>query len=207
MEEQSYLLKQSARFASITLARIPHSYTFHTLEHTKYVVRAAAIIGRATKLSLKQRDTVLIAAWFHDVGYVEGAAGHEERSSSIAMKMLTTWGADSKRVTDVSRCILATKFPQSPRDILGMVLCDADLAHLGSPQYEMHVLRLRQEQQVTLGDKFENEQGWHKRNIEFLKAHHYLTEYGNDILDRRKKENINKMIRQLNCRTIIPMAL
>ena len=109
MEGRSYLLKRSMEFASSALARISASYTFHTLEHTKQVVRAAEIIGRASKFSPQQLDTTLIAAWFHDVGYVDGAERHEERSSSIAVKMLTTWGANTKMIADVSRSILATR--------------------------------------------------------------------------------------------------
>ena len=124
MEGRSYLLKRSMEFASSALARISASYTFHTLEHTKQVVRAAEIIGRASKFSPQQLDTALIAAWFHDVGYVDGAERHEERSSSIAVKMLTTWGANTKMIADVSRSILATSFCKIRRMCLaGFVRC------------------------------------------------------------------------------------
>ena len=198
MEDQSYLLKPSAEFASTTLARISPSYSFHALKHTKQVVRAAGIIGRASRLSTQQLHTVLIAAWFHDVGYVNGAERHEERSCSIAVKILTTWGANTKMIADVSRAILATQLPQKPKDVIGKVLCDADLSYLASAQYELHVSNLGKELEATRGIRLDDQRIWSQRNIEFLKTHRYFTDYGNDILDRRKKVNLNRMIRQLH---------
>ena len=198
MEDQRYLLKRSTQFASAALTRISASYSFHTLAHTKQVVRAARIIGRASKFSPQQMITVLIAAWFHDVGYVDGAEGHEERSSSIAVKMLATWGASTKMIADVSCSILATQLRQNPKDVHGKVLCDADLSYLASAQYELHVSNLGKELEATRGIRLDDQRIWSQRNIEFLKAHRYSTDYGNDILDRRKKVNLNRMIRQLH---------
>ena len=205
-EERSHLLKQSAGYVSSMLSGVTAPYTFHTLEHTKYVVSAAGIIGRASKLSAQQLDTVLIAAWFHDVGYADGAKGHEERSSSIAMKMLTTWGADVKMVTDVSRAILATRHPQHPADLPGKVLCDADHSYLASAQYELHLFNRNKEFDATLGITLNDQRLWHQRNIDFLISHRYFTDYGNDILGRRKKINLTKMLRHLHA-TPVPLFI
>ena len=153
MEQQLYQLKRSSAFVSATLMPLSALYKFHSLEHTRGVVRAARIIGRASQLTAEQLDAVMIAAWFHDIGYVDGVDGHEERSASIAAKMLTVWVATGKKIADVSRSILATRFPQNPNDILGMVLCDADLSHLASARYGVHMSNLRKEQEAALGIK------------------------------------------------------
>lgn len=205
MEERSQLLKQSAVYVSAMLSRLTSHITFHTLEHTKHVVSSAGIIGRASKLSAQQLDTVLIAAWFHDVGYVNGAKDHEVRSSLIAMNMLATWGADINMITNVSRSILATRHPQHPTDLLGKVLCDADFSYLASAQYELHFLKLNKELAATHGVQL-TDRVWHQRNIEFLKSHHYFTEYGKDILDRRKKINLTKLLRQVDT-TPVPLFI
>jgi predicted metal-dependent HD superfamily phosphohydrolase len=78
------------------LGRISSSHIFQTLGHTKQVVRAARTIGRASKVTGEPLTTVMIAAWFHDLGYVDGARPHEERSASIAAKMLATGGRIAK---------------------------------------------------------------------------------------------------------------
>ena len=187
MEEQSYLLRQSAEFASATLVRICSSHMFRTLGHTKQVVRATRTIGRASKLTGEPLDTVMIAAWFHDLGYVDGVRHHEERSASIAAKMLATWGADSKIIEDVSRCVRATKLPQNPKDILSMILCDAVVSQLVSPGDGMRASWLCTEQEASPDCKLESQHVWYQRNIKFLNMHRYFTEYGKEILDRRKK--------------------
>lgn len=192
------MLKQSAGYVSARLASVPEQYTFHTLEHTKYVVSSAGIIGRASKLTAPQLDIVLIAAWFHDVGYVDGAMGHEERSSSTAVNMLTSWGADIKMIADVSRSILATRHPQNPSDMVSRVLCDADNSYLASAQFEHHFLKLNKELETTRGIILHDQRLRSQRNIESLKAHRYFTDYGHDILDRRKKMNLTKLLRHLH---------
>lgn len=178
------------------LRDLPATYSFHNLEHTKCVVRAAKVIGRASQLSEEQLDIVLIAAWFHDVGYVDCPYGHEKHSASIAEKMLTYWGADKHKASDVSRTIVATTMPQCPTDIMGMVLCDADLAHLASKDYEAKALKLWQEFNATHDVRLASERSWLQQNIDFLKEHRYFTHYGKTILHARKKVTLNKLIRQ-----------
>ena len=64
METELYLLNQSSKFVANELAELPSIFTFHIIEHTKEVVRAARIIGRGCQLPLEQLDTALIAAGF-----------------------------------------------------------------------------------------------------------------------------------------------
>jgi predicted metal-dependent HD superfamily phosphohydrolase len=197
MTEPSSLQKLSKIFASAMLLRdLPATYSFHNLEHTQSVVRAARLIGRASQLSDEQLDIALIAAWFHDVGYVEGPYEHEQRSAAVAVRMLTHWGADKHKASAVFRTIIATKMPQCPTDIIGMVLCDADLAHLASKDYETKALKLWQELKTTRDIRLVSERSWLLLNIDFLKEHHYFTHYGKTILDARKKVTVNKLIRQ-----------
>jgi hypothetical protein len=64
METELYLLNQWRKFVANKLAELPSLFTFHIFEHTKEVVKAARIIGRACQLPAEQLDTVLIAAGF-----------------------------------------------------------------------------------------------------------------------------------------------
>jgi predicted metal-dependent HD superfamily phosphohydrolase len=196
MEMQSDLVKRSSAFVSEALLPLSSFYAFHNLEHTKGVVRAASIIGRASQLTAVQLETVTIAAWFHDVAYCHGARGHEERSASVAKKMLATWGVSSKMMEDVNWAILSTKLPQSPRCLIDMVLCDADLAHLGSKQYERYASKLKTEFERQ-GLEFKTEIAWRQFNSEFIKRHRYFTAYGKTILEGRKKINLRKFDKTL----------
>ena len=197
MGAPEHLLELSKEFASATLKKVGRVYTYHNLEHTEMVVRAARIIGHASHLTLEQLNMVLIAAWFHDVDYYKGVVEHEERSALIAERKLIGWGAAIDLAREVSQAIIATRIPQSPRNLFEMVLCDADLSHLGSKKYEMHASRLRSEWEATRFFKPESNYAWCQFNLEFLKTHHYFTDYGKTILERRKITNINRIVRTL----------
>ncbi len=63
---------------------------FHTIEHTEEVVESASIMADYYKLNEEDRLILLIAAWFHDVGYIIGsAAGHEDLSMQKATDFFT----------------------------------------------------------------------------------------------------------------------
>jgi uncharacterized protein len=197
MDRPTGMVRQSELFVRNVLLNLPNSLTFHNLHHTQYVVRAAETIGRASHLRKDQLEAVVIAAWFHDIGYSDGPKGHEERSASVAVRMLTRWGASSQLISDVSQSILATKLPQNPVTLVDMVLCDADLAHLASDNYEMYALRLQHELQYANDHVSVSELEWCRQNLSFLRQHYYFTDYGNIILGRRKQANINRLIRRV----------
>jgi hypothetical protein len=87
------------------------------------------------------------------------------------------------------------------------VLCDADLSHLGSSQYTMHSFALRQELEKMQGLKVESDYAWWQLNIQFMKTHHYFTEYGKHILEGRKRINMNKLMKQLHTRSPLSNTL
>lgn len=197
METQDYLLARTKEFVVNTLRRSPGSICYHDLGHTERVVKAAVLIGRSSHLPTGQLNAAMIAAWFHDVDYYHGAMGHEERSALIAKTRLTAWGAGAPFVRDVSQAILATRMPQSPRNEMEMVLCDADLAHLASDTYEAHAALLKEELENGQGYPQVSEFEWCRTNLQFLRQHTYFTDYGNTILGRRKQVNINRLIRKI----------
>lgn len=191
---ESDLLRRSKAFASDLLKKdLPDKYLFHNLKHTETVVRAAETIGRASHLSEDDLDTVLIAAWLHDVGYCAGVHEHESRSADTASKLLKEWGASEKKIAEVQRTIMATKMPQNPTDILGQVLCDADLAHLSQDDLETCGSNLRKEFEAIKDLRFENDAAWYQFNIDFLENHKYFTHYGKSILTEGKKKNIKQL--------------
>ena len=89
------LLKNTEKFGSRLLQqKLPSSITFHTLHHTSSVVKACEEIGRAEDLEVKEMNSVLLAAWFHDTGYLYAYEGHEECSQAIARKYFSLHKVD-----------------------------------------------------------------------------------------------------------------
>src|SRR5688572_16149853 len=130
MAETELVRKARTYAEDVLVNKLPEQFVFHNLQHTKEVASAALEIGTAVHLNDEQLETVMIAAWLHDTGYLKGSINHEKVSAETAVLLLTEWNASQKKIADVQRTILATAMPQQPQDILGQVLCDADLHHL-----------------------------------------------------------------------------
>ncbi|MEV0385111.1 metal-dependent phosphohydrolase [Nonomuraea sp. NPDC050643] len=120
----------------------PHR-RYHTPAHLSAVLaavdRLAAEAGDAT--------AVRLAAWFHDAVYDGRPGWDEERSAQLAQSALARCGVPASRVAEVARLVRLTAAHDTlrPGDRDGAVLCDADLAVLGSPGYDDYAARIRQE--------------------------------------------------------------
>lgn len=192
MSDTNEQLLQAVRLyvTELYLHRIRPELVFHNLEHTEDVVEACSIMADHYQLPGADRLVLLIAAWFHDTGYIKGvAAGHEAESIRQATEFLMQHQADPVLIQRVSSCIQATQMPQSPVSLVEKILCDADLFHLSTPDFAGRSQLLRKEQEALLGRKI-SQKDWRKNNCTFLQTHHYFTEYGQEKLEPRKQENL-----------------
>jgi predicted metal-dependent HD superfamily phosphohydrolase len=116
---------------------------YHNLEHLAEVLAALDELTADTVPA-----TVRLAAWFHDAIYDPRASDNEERSAELAAEALPAAGLPPEDVSEVVRLVrlTATHDPASD-DAAGMLLCDADLAILGSSpaRYERYVADVREE--------------------------------------------------------------
>jgi predicted metal-dependent HD superfamily phosphohydrolase len=187
------LLNKSKEYVESFLERnLSNEIFYHDLEHTREVVGAANEIGRASGLNDDQLETVLIAAWFHDTGYYKGKRDHEVESKSIAEDFLREQGIDEKKIAKVGGCIIATKIPQRPTNLMEEVLCDADLYHLSTSDFFQKSELLRKEFSLTENDEIKHKK-WLKTNIKFLKKHNFFTNYAKENLLPQKKRNLKKL--------------
>jgi predicted metal-dependent HD superfamily phosphohydrolase len=187
------LLDKSKEYVESFLEKNLSSEIFyHDLEHTQEVVKAASEIGHASGLTDDQLETVLIAAWFHDTGYYRGKRDHEKESKNIAEEFLRSQGIDERKIADVGGCIIATKIPQRPTNLMEEVLCDADLYHLSTSDFFIKSELLRKEFSITGNNEIKDKE-WLKKNIKFLKKHTFFTDYAKEKLYPHKKKNLKKL--------------
>ncbi|MDP5078242.1 MAG: HD domain-containing protein, partial [Nonlabens sp.] len=71
---------------------LDEKFVYHNYIHTKRVVKSTKEIIEHSQISAKEKKALLVAAWLHDTGYVDGPENHEERSAEIAQKFLTEQG-------------------------------------------------------------------------------------------------------------------
>ena len=148
--------------------------TYHNLEHTLYVLKAAIHIGEAENISEHEMALLKTAAMLHDIGFIRQYNDHERISCDIGKEILPDFGYSKSEIDDICSMILSTKLPQSPSDQLSEILCDADLFYLGSDQYHKFADRLFQEFKFT--GVVETEKQWVNLQIRFLSDHEYFTE-------------------------------
>ena len=72
------------------------------------------------------------------------------------------------------------------------VLCDADVFHIGTPDFFFKKLLLRREWNLQ-GIMKVTDIEWHKLNRKFIHDHHFQTKYGQEVLEAGKRENEKKV--------------
>ncbi|MEL6923781.1 MAG: HD domain-containing protein, partial [Bacteroidota bacterium] len=115
--------------------KMPDVFVYHDLQHTRNVVGAIVEIAEGYELTNKEMELLKLAAWFHDTGYDKGAKDHEQRSCQYARNFLQQFEYSEEDLDVICGCIMATKLPQSPRNLLEQIIGDADMSHLGKKNY------------------------------------------------------------------------
>lgn len=109
----------------------PHR-RYHTTEHL------SAVVDRVTEFAGSDHDVflVMLAAFYHDAVYdiPFRELTNEEASARLSIRELSRAGLEQEDLNTVARLIRLTETHlPGPRDPNGELLCDADLAVLGSP--------------------------------------------------------------------------
>src|SRR5690606_34812453 len=149
--------------------RLKEEVCYHNFNHSKLVVNKIKEIGEYYKLSIEEQENLIYAGWLHDVGYWEGRGeGHEERGADLTQEWLSKFGLPQVRIDRIKSAILATKVPQTPKDLLESIICDADLFHLSSDKFYEQTILLKQERENILDEKIKLAD-WLKGSHSFMK--------------------------------------
>ncbi|SHN43409.1 Pycsar system effector family protein [Chitinophaga sp. CF418] len=177
----------------------PHpNLVYHNLEHTKLVVAAAQQIAAHYRLEDNELLVVLVACWFHDLGYLMGETKmHEEKGAEMAREFLNVQEIPENVQQQIAGCIMATKMPQNPQNLLEEIVCDADLFHLGTKEFKDRSRLLRQEMELTYGREISGAT-WNAGSLRLQESHHYFTAYCKALLQQQKEENIAKLKSKLD---------
>lgn len=132
----STVLKACEYASKLLQEQLPKNYVYHNLNHTIEVVAASKEIGEQSGLNHEEKENLLIAAWFHDTGFIHAYNGHEEKSAEICKNFLSQDGFPEERKEKIVRLILSTKYDHTPANILEQVICDADILHIGKKGFK-----------------------------------------------------------------------
>lgn len=171
---------------------LPPEITFHSIDHTSYVVEKTRLIGQNSGLNDHELQIAEICAWFHDIGYALDPMNHEEIGAKYAVEFLHEKGIPQEDIETVKNCIMSTHMPQQPRDLISEVVCDADLAHLAEEDYFERIEKMRKEWANLADGKFSRKK-FYNISIKFFKLHEYHTDYARQELQSLKDKNFERI--------------
>jgi predicted metal-dependent HD superfamily phosphohydrolase len=164
---------------------------FHNYKHTYDVVMACIEIGSNSNISDDELEILILAAWFHDVGYLESFQNHEELGVKKAVAFLTQEKYPSDKIELIKGCIRSTKMGVEPQNLLEEIIVDADLKGLSKSNYTERSILLREECK-GIKDQKKSKESWLQMEIEFLTNHSYHTKYAQLNFHEKKVINILK---------------
>ncbi|MGB5286858.1 MAG: Pycsar system effector family protein [Ignavibacteriaceae bacterium] len=173
----------------------PESY-YHNFTHTAEVVKATEEISNALGVSNEEKEILLIAAWFHDVGYTESCNGHEEIGISLATHFLEENNYPREKINRISKLIDATRMPRNPQNLFEEIICDADLHHIGTSEFRDKSKLFKAELENLKGSKIPDKE-WLEHNLKFFNDHKFYTAYAKNKLETQKNINYIKLEKQL----------
>jgi predicted metal-dependent HD superfamily phosphohydrolase len=182
MEKSDIVAAAETFVVSLLKDSLNDDYQFHNIGHTLQVRQAAVSIGTKEGLSKEALEILELAALFHDTGFSVTYQDHEAASQEIAAQFLQNQGYPEPASREVGRAIQATQASAAPLNLVGQILRDADMYHLGSDDYPEYLKALRHEWRVFLQRQYADAE-WLRLNLEFLKKQVYFTpsawlEYG-----------------------------
>ncbi len=78
-------------------------------------------------------------------------------------------------IAKISECIMATKFPTHPKNLLEKIICDADVYHFGPNAFE--TMNKRMFKEVKLRNSNNNFSCFNDQAISMLESHRFFTGY------------------------------
>lgn len=171
---------------------LPPHLVYHSPRHTRIVIEQGKFLAEKEEVPQAEKALIEIACLFHDTGFLEQVQEHEEKSCELASRELPNYGYSENDIKKICGMIRATKVPQRPFNLNEKIVADADLFYLGTPKYGKFSQRLYEELQFLNPEI--NDRKWFEIQVNFLKAHHFHTNYGIQVLEPEKQKNLSNLI-------------
>ena len=192
----SSIVSKAEVFATDKLTgHINPNYLYHNLRHTQRVVDSTKELIEGENIKDNESELLLVAAWFHDLGYTITYHNHEEHSCKLAKEFLTENNYPTPFIEQVCSLIMATKKNYSPANELEKIMRDADSSHFHIKNF-MATTELLREELSLLGIQSNTPVDWREENIKLLRTkHRFYTDYAIRTWQKRKDKNIKRLIK------------
>ncbi|WP_072996318.1 Pycsar system effector family protein [Epilithonimonas mollis] len=176
--------------------RLSSDYTYHNLDHTIQVVDRIKILVKEENIAPEDTENLILAGWFHDLGYISDCQNHEEESKKEIQDFLRQNHFSEERIRKIGDLILATDKFYKPQNHLEEIIKDADLYHLASEDYFRICENLRQEIKEVHHQKF-SKLKWAELNVSFFSKHQFYTQYAKKHWQPEKEKNLERILKSI----------
>jgi predicted metal-dependent HD superfamily phosphohydrolase len=191
MNEKPIVQKAAAYVAGLFKRELPNTYVYHNLPHTSETVEASREAAEYYQLNEEEQTILLLAAWFHDTGYVKVYIGHEDESRQYARFFLEKEQFPEEKIKQVEALIASTRAEHKPGNLCEEILHDADHINIGKKRFFRKAELLRIEWEFFL-NKYYTDREWAREQENFIIGTNFYTEYFRRAYGPRREKNIEK---------------
>lgn len=164
---------------------------YHTIDHLEAIIKDL----KEVKDKITDWDTILFAVFYHDIIYKASSNSNEADSAKLASKRLSEIGYPEEKITKCAKMIIATKNHEHSEDSDTNYFLDADLAILGSNQYDYQKYTEQIREEYSIYPDFMYTSGRKKALQHFLQMEKiYKTAYFFTKYENQSRININTEI-------------
>ncbi|HCN83350.1 MAG TPA: hypothetical protein DIT07_06970 [Sphingobacteriaceae bacterium] len=191
MKNNNLLIRNASEYVfTLFKEKLSGEHVYHNYKHTFETVKACKELAGVYNLKSRDFEILLLAAWFHDTGYVNTYQGHEESSVAI-MKDYLQGEYKLEDVAEIENLILSTKANTDPDGTLQEILHDADYINTGKKRFNDRAELLRIEWERVL-KKNHTPLEWAEEQLNFLLKTTFRTEEALTLYDDQREVNIRQ---------------
>ena len=168
--------------------KLPGDFVYHNYNHTAETVKACKKLSKSYNLTSRDYEVLMLAALFHDAGYITAYDNHEQESVKF-MKEYLKGNYAEEDIREMESLILSTKYRTVPDGSLQEILHDADYINLGNKNFDHRADLLRIEWERIL-QKTYTEEEWAQVQLQFLLDTQFKTEDAVLKFNEQREQNI-----------------
>ncbi|HMQ59727.1 MAG TPA: HD domain-containing protein [Flavilitoribacter sp.] len=170
---------------------LPGKLTYHGVHHTLDVLFITEELCYLESIDPYEALLLRTAALFHDSGFTITNVNHESLSCQIARENLPRYGYSDEEIERICGMIMATRIPQTPKNFLEKIICDADLDYLGRDDFYDIGATLFEE--LKAFNILKSEEDWNRLQVRFLENHHFFTPTNVERRTARKQRYLEEL--------------
>lgn len=185
------IINKALHFVIDLLDAINH-YQYHNINHTLDVYTRVGYLCDKEYVNEEDKNDALMAALFHDTGFVEQYYKNEQIGVRIAREYLQKISWPENRIQKIEGLIMATVLFSEPKNKLEQIMQDADLDNLGRKDCFIKTLLYRTEMREIGNQDIPKEQ-WFVNTYNLLRTFQYRTSTSQEERTQIKETNAEKM--------------